>query len=35
MLQKQVLKQAFREGKELQKENMPLSNIFSNRLDNL
>lgn len=30
-----MLKQAFRQGKKLQKEIKPLFNIFSNRLDNL
>ena len=32
---KQMLKQAFRQGEDLQEEVVPLSNIFSNRLDNL
>ena len=30
-----MLKQAFRQGKELQKEVVLLSNMFSNRFDNL
>ena len=33
ILQKRVLKQAFEQGKELQEEVVPLSNIFSDRLD--
>ncbi len=35
ILQKCVLKQAFRRGEELEKEVVQLSNIFSNRLDDL
>lgn len=34
-MQKRGLKQAFRQGKELQEEFVLLSNIFSNRLDDL
>ena len=30
-----ILKQAFRQGKKLQEEIVPLSNIFNNRLDDL
>ena len=35
ILRKHVLKQAFEQGKELQEEVVLLSNIFSNKLDNL
>lgn len=35
MLWKRVLKQVFRQGKELQEDVMPLSNAFSNRLNNI